>query len=318
MKIVFIDTGTISKEIDRAALRKLGTFCEYSLQEVKEQGIISCIGSADIILSGAKQLTNDVLDACHDLKLVVISATGFNSMDVAYARKKGITVCNIPAYGTIPVAQHAIALLLAIANRVSFYSEQVHAGNWRLCKDAVVGQFPLIELAGKTIGIIGFGRIGRTVGQMASGLGMRVIAYDQYELAEGHKIGEYVSLDRLLAESDVISLHCPATPENIGLIHRAAISKMKDGVILINAARGDLLDEMAVAEALKTGKIHAAGLDVLANEPPQDDSPLLYAPNCYITPHIAWATPEGRKRMADAMVASTKAFIDGFPINVIN
>jgi glycerate dehydrogenase len=252
------------------------------------------------------------------MKFISMLATGYNVVDVKYAKEKGIPVTNVPTYGTASVSQYSIALLLEICHHIGHHSETVHAGKWADCIDWCYWDYPLIELDGKTIGIIGFGRIGQSEGRIAKALGMKVLAYDLYPNAHGKEIAEYVDEATLLAKSDVITLHCNLTAENTGFINKAAIAKMKDGVILINNARGQLINEQDVADALNSGKIGAAGLDVVYTEPIRKDNPLLKAKNCIITPHISWAPKESRQRIMDCAVANAKAYIEGKPINVVN
>ena len=239
-------------------------------------------------------------------------------MDYTTAKERGIPVCNIPTYGTDAVGQFAIAMLLEICHHVAHHSDAVHAGRWENNDDWCFWDFPLIELANKTMGIIGFGRIGQATGRIAKALNMKVIAYDSYPNDSGKAIAEYVDLDTLLKTSDVIALHCPLFPETQGIINKDNIAKMKDGVIILNNSRGPLIVEQDLADALNSGKVYAAGLDVVSTEPIKGDNPLLKAKNCIITPHISWAPKESRQRLMDIAVADLKAFIDGNPINVVN
>lgn len=234
------------------------------------------------------------------------------------AKAHGITVTNIPSYGTAAVAQFAIAMLLEICHHVAHHSDAVHAGRWTANPDWCFWDYPLIELDGKTMGIIGFGRIGQATGKIARALGMRVLAYDSHPNDAGRAIGEYVPLDDLLRASDVISLHCPLFPETQGIIHAGNIEKMKDGVILLNNSRGQLVVERDLANALNSGKVYAAGLDVVSTEPIQPDNPLLTAKNCFLTPHISWAPKESRQRLMDIAVEKLRAFLAGSPVNVVN
>ena len=227
-------------------------------------------------------------------------------------------MANVPAYGTAAVAQFAIALLLEICMHVGDHAEAVQEGRWAACADFCFWDTPLIELDGMTMGIIGFGRIGRQVGRIARAMGMRVLAYSRTETEEGRAIAEYVPLDTLLAEADVVSLHCPLFPETAGIINRESIAKMKDGVILLNNARGQLVNEVDLVEALASGKVAAAGLDVVSTEPIKADNPLLKAPNCIITPHISWAPKESRRRIMDCTVENIRAFLNGKPVHVVN
>ena len=259
-----------------------------------------------------------LIDACPKLGYIAVLATGYNVMDVQYAAEKGIPVSNVPAYGTASVGQFAIALLLEICAHVAHHSEAVHEGRWESATDWTFWDYPLIELAGKTMGIIGFGRIGRTTGRIARALGMRVLATGSRETDAGREIAEYTDLDTLLHESDVIALHCPLFPETKGIINRDTIAKMKDGVILINNSRGPLIVEQDLADALNCGKIAAAGLDVVSAEPIRGDNPLLSAKNCLITPHISWAPKEARQRILDCTVQNVRSFMEGAPVNVVN
>ena len=320
MKIVVLDGYTENPgDLSWDALGELGELTVYdrtSLTDATEA--ITRIGEAEMVFTNKTPITKEVMDACPNMKFISVLATGYNVVDCAYAREKGIPVTNVPAYGTAAVSQFAIALLLEICSRVGHHDASVHAGDWARCADYCYWDYPLMELAGKTMGIIGFGRIGQATGRIARALGMEVIAYNHRPKDSGHEIAQYVALDELLARSDVISLHCPATPENTGMINRDTIAKMKDGVILINNARGQLLNEQDVADALNSGKIHAAGLDVVATEPIRADNPLLKAKNCIITPHISWAPRESRQRIMDTAVANAKAYLAGAPINVVN
>ena len=239
-------------------------------------------------------------------------------VDTAYAREKGTPVSNVPTYGTAAVGQFTIALLLEICHHVAHHSETVFAGKWASCPDFCYWDYPLMELDGKTMGIIGFGRIGQAEGRIAKALGMNVVAYDLYPNDSGRAVAEYVDLDTLYARADVISLHCNLTSENTGMINKDSIAKMKDGVILINNARGQLIHEQDVADALNSGKMGAAGLDVVYTEPIRADNPLLKAKNCIITPHISWAPKESRQRIMDTAVENVKAYLAGAPINVVN
>lgn len=252
------------------------------------------------------------------MKLITVLATGYNVVDYTYAKDKGIAVANVPTYGTASVGQYAIALLLEICHHIGHHSQTVFEGKWANHVDWCYWDYPLIELDGKTAGIIGFGRIGQTTGRIAKALGMHVIAYDLYPNDSGKALAEYVDLDTLLAKSDVIFLHCNLTPENEKMIDKNAIAKMKDGAILINNSRGQLIHEQDVAAALKSGKLAAAGLDVVYTEPIKADNPLLQAPNCIITPHMSWGAKEARQRIMDITVDNVKSFLDGKPTNIVN
>lgn len=243
-------------------------------------------------------------------------ATGYNVVDTQAAKEKGIPVCNIPTYGTDAVAQFAFALLLEIAHHVQHHSDAVKQGRWTSCPDFCFWDYPLIELAGKTMGLIGYGRIGQAVARIARAFGMLVIAYDSYQDPKHQDV--YVSLDELLQRSDVISLHCPLFEATKGIINKDSIAKMKDGVIILNNSRGPLIVEQDLADALNSGKVYAAGLDVVSTEPITKDNPLLTAKNCLITPHISWAPKESRQRLMDIAVDNLRSFLAGKSKNVVN
>lgn len=245
-------------------------------------------------------------------------ATGYNVIDIKAARERGIPVCNIPTYGTTAVAQMTFALLLEICHHIAEHSDAVKKGEWSNNPDWCFWKYPLIELADKKMGIIGFGRIGQAVGKLAKAFGMQILAYDANQNESGKEIGEYVALDELLAQSDVISLHCPLFPETEGIINKKNISKMKDGVIIINTSRGPLIKEEDLADALRKKKVYAAACDVVSTEPILPDNPLLGCYNSIITPHIAWAPKESRQRLMDVAVSNLKAFADGKWTNVVN
>lgn len=278
----------------------------------------NCRLKTEIVVMNKTPISRATIDACPNIRLIAVLATGYNVVDYNYAREKGIPVVNVPAYGTASVSQYSIALLLEICHHIGHHSASVHAGNWASNPDWCYWDYPLIELEGKTIGIIGFGRIGQAEGRIARAMGMKVLACDVYPNDSGRAIGAYVDLDTLLAQADVVSLHCNLTPENTGLINKENIAKMKDGAILINNARGQLIVEQDVADALNSGKLAAAGLDVVYTEPIRPDNPLLTAKNCIITPHISWAPKESRQRIMDATAENIRAFLAGTPQNVVN
>ena len=320
MKIVILDgytenPGDLSWE-DLAQLGELTVYDRTSLTDTEE--IISRIGGAEIVITNKTPLTAKVLDACPSIRYIAVLATGYNVVDVAYAKEKGIPVSNVPTYGTASVAQFAIAMLLEICHHVADHSASVHNGDWAKCPDFCYWNSPLIELDHKVMGIIGFGRIGQQTGRIAKALGMKILAYDNHESESGRAIGEYTDLDTLLAQSDVIALHCPLFPETKEIINAAAIAKMKDGVIILNNSRGPLVAEQDLADALNSGKVYAAGLDVVSSEPIRDDNPLLKAKNCFITPHISWAPKESRQRIMDCTLDNVKAYLAGKPVNVVN
>ena len=320
MKIVVLDGYAENPgDLSWAPLEALGEVTVYdrtSLTDEKET--IVRLSGAEIAVTNKTPITRRVIDACPQLRYITMLATGYNVVDAAYAREKGIPLSNIPTYGTAAVGQFAIALLLEICHHAAHHSGTVHAGKWAACADWCYWDYPLIELDGKTMGIIGFGRIGQQTGRIARALGMRVLACGSHPSDSGRAIADYVELDALLAASDVIALHCPLFPETEGIINRETIRKMKDGVILLNNSRGPLVVEQDLADALNSGKVYAAGLDVVSTEPIREDNPLLTAKNCIITPHISWAPRESRQRIMDTAAQNIRAYLDGAPINVVN
>jgi glycerate dehydrogenase len=316
MEIVILDGFTENPgDLSWEGFRELGALTVYD--RTPGDLVVQRIGRAEAAIVNKTKMGREILEACPDLRYIGVLATGYDVIDMAAAREKGLTVTNIPSYGTEAVGQFAMALLLEIANRVGHHEQAVRQGRWTAARDFCFWDYPLMELAGKTMGIIGFGRIGQTTGRIARAMSMRVLAYDTYPNASGGQIGEYVSLDELLARSDVIALHCVLSPETRGIINRKSISLMKDGVIIINNSRGPLIVEQDLAEALNSGKVCAAGLDVVSSEPIAADNPLLRAKNCLITPHISWAARECRQRIMDAAVNNLKAFLDNAPVNTV-
>ena len=320
MKIVVLDGYTENPgDLSWEALGALGELTVYDRTSLTDQQeVIDRIGDAEVVITNKTPISKAVFDACPGMKYIAVLATGYNVVDYVYAREKGIAVSNVPAYGTASVSQFSIALLLEICHHIGHHAQTVKEGRWQNCQDWCYWDYPLIELEGKTMGIIGFGRIGQAEGRVAKALGMKVLAYDLYPNDSGRAIGEYVDLDTLFAQADVVSLHCNLTPENTGLINKQTIAKMKDGVILINNARGQLINEQDVADALNSGKIAAAGLDVVYSEPIKADNPLLKAKNCLITPHISWAPIESRQRIMDCTVENVKGYLQGQLRNVVN
>ena len=320
MKIVVLDghtenPGDLSWDA-LAALGELEVYDRTSLTDPAEA--VARLAGATVAVTNKTPVTRQVIEACPDLRFIAVLATGYNVVDCACARERGIPVSNVPAYGTASVSQFAIALLLEVCHHIGHHSRTVHEGRWQTCPDFCYWDTPLIELDGKTLGIIGFGRIGQATGRIARALGMRVLATGSRPTDAGRAIAEYVDLDTLLAESDVIALHCPLFPETEGIINRETIGKMKDGVILINNSRGQLVVERDLADALNRGKVAAAGLDVASTEPIRPDNPLLTAKNCVITPHMSWGAKEARQRIMDCTVDNVRAFLAGQPRNVVN
>ena len=320
MKIVVLDGYTENPgDISWGPLEALGEVTVYDRTAYEESPLIAeRIGDAEVAVTNKTPLTRTMIDACPNLRAIAVLATGYNVVDTAYAREKNIPVMNVPVYGTDNVAQYAIALLLEACSQVGLHDRSVHAGDWTRSIDFCYWQRPLIEVSGKTAGIIGFGRIGMAVARILRAMNVRVLAYSRTERPEGWELADYVPLDDLIAQSDFIFLHCPLTPETEGIINAANIARMKDGVIIVNNGRGQLVVEGDLAAALTSGKVAYATVDVASTEPIRADNPLLSAPNCIITPHISWATKEARERIMQTTADNVKSFIDGKPVNVVN
>lgn len=319
MKIVILDGYTENPgDLSWDALRQYGEVSVYDRTPYEEDEIIRRIGDAEVVFTNKCPITKNVIDACPGLKYISVLATGYNVIDYNYAAEKGIPVSNVPTYGTASVGQFAIAMLLEICHHVQRHSDAVHDGRWENNDDWCFWDYPLIELAGKTIGIIGFGKIGQVTGRIAKAMGMRVLAAGSRPTPEGQQIAEYTDVDTVLSQSDVIALHCPLFPNTQGIINKDNIAKMKDGVIIINNSRGGLVVEQDLADALNSGKVYAAAVDVVSTEPIKGDNPLLTAKNCIITPHISWAPKEARQRIMDCSESNLKSYIAGAPANVIN
>ena len=319
MKIVILDGYTENPgDLSWEGFEALGDLTVYDRTTDHSQ-IAVRIGDAEIILTNKTPVSREIMGACPKLKYIGLLATGYNVVDVKAAKEAGITVTNIPTYGTDAVSQYAIALLLELCHHIGEHSDCVKRGDWTKNKDWCFWNHPLIELAGKTMGIIGFGRIGQGTARIAQAMGMKVLAYDEYpNKALETDNCKYASLDQLLAQADVISLHCPLFPSTEGIINRDSIAKMKDGVKIINTSRGPLIVEKDLREALDSGKVSGAAVDVVSTEPIREDNPLLGAKNMIITPHIAWAPRESRQRLMDIAVDNLKHFVDGAPQNVVN
>lgn len=309
MKIVVLDGYTLNPgDLSWDPLRKLGACDIYDRSRPEE--IIPRSASAEIVLTNKVLLNAAYMAAAPQLKYIGVTATGYNIVDVAAARERNIVVTNVPTYGTKSVAQMTFALLLELTQHVAHHAQTVREGRWSRSPDFCYWDYPLIELDGLTMGIIGYGRIGEAVGELARAFCMKVIAYSRKDSAQ--------DLEKLFRESDVISLHCPLTPETSHLVNKERLGWMKPTAFLLNTSRGPLIDEPALAEALNQGRIAGAGLDVLAVEPPLADNPLFTAKNCFITPHIAWATRAARSRLMDAAVENVRAFLAGKPRNVVS
>ncbi len=320
MKIVVLDGYTENPgDLSWEALEALGEVTVYDRTSYTESDLIAeRIRDAEIVVLNKTPISKATIDKCSKIRLIAVLATGYNVIDYNYAKAKGIPVVNVPTYGTQIVGQYALGLLLEICSHYGHHDQTVKEGKWENNADWCYWDYPMIELYGKTAGIIGLGRIGQATAKLLNALDMKVVAYDACESEAGRQLAEYVSLDELFASSDVIFLHCPLFPETEGIINKENIEKMKDGVILINNSRGQLVVEQDLADALNSGKIYAAGLDVVSTEPIKGDNPLLKAKNCFITPHISWAAQASRQRIMDITVSNIQAFLDGAPVNVVN
>ena len=321
MKIVILDGYTENPgDLSWEGFERLGELTVYERTPVQDkQEIQNRIGNAEIVITNKTPLTREIIEACPQIRYIGALSTGYNVIDIEAAKKHGIPVTNIPAYGTDAVAQFTFAMLLDICHHAAHHSQAVYEGRWSACPDFCFWDYPLIELAGKTMGIVGFGRIGQAVGRLANAFGMKVLAYAPHKRPELEtEICHYVELPELLSKADVISLHCPLFPATEGMINKESIAMMKDGAILLNTGRGPLIVEQDLADALNSGRLYAAGVDVVSVEPIREDNPLLKAKNCLITPHIAWASKESRQRLMDTAVGNLKAFLAGEPVNVVN
>jgi glycerate dehydrogenase len=297
-------------------LAALGELTVYD--RTSPSAIVGRIGEAEIVLTNKTPLTAETLDRCPNLSYIGVLATGYNVVDVTAARSRGITVTNVPTYGTAAVAQFTFALLLEICHHVGHHAETVRDGRWGANPDFSYWDYPLIELAGLTMGLIGYGHIGQATGRIAQAFGLNVLAYDPVAPVDPDQPARRVGLAELLATSDIVSLHCPLTADNVGFINKATLDQMKDGVIFLNTARGQLVEEADLAAALDTGHVAAAGLDVVSKEPIRSDNPLVHAPNCLITPHLAWASRASRARLLDVVVDNVAHFLAGQPVNVVH
>ena len=320
MKIVVLDGYTENPgDISWAPLEKLGEVTVYDRTAYEESPLIAeRLGDADIAVINKTPISKETIDKCPNLKGIAVLATGYNVVDYDYAKEKGIPVMNVPVYGTDNVSQFAVSLLLEVCSHIGHHSDSVYAGEWAENADWCYWHYPMIEVSGKTAGIIGLGRIGVNTAKILKAMNVNVIAYDAFQSEAGKAVAEYVELDELLAKSDFIFLHCPLFPSTQGIINKENIAKMKDGVILINTARGDIIVEDDLVEALNSGKIYAAGLDVVCNEPITGRIPLMDCPNAIITPHMAWAPAEARYRTVRIAAENLKNWIEGHPTSVIN
>lgn len=320
MKIVVLDGYTENPgDISWAPLEALGELTVYDRISYEESPVIAeKLQGATVAVTNKTPISRETIDKCPDLKAIAVLATGYNVVDYAYAKEKGIPVMNVPVYGTDNVSQFAVGLLLEVCSHIGHHSFTVHQGEWASNPDWCYWKSPLIEVSGKTAGIIGLGRIGVNTAKILRAMNVNVLAFDRHPHDAGRAVATYVELDELLAKSDFIFLHCPLFPETEGIINKANIAKMKDGVIIVNNSRGPLVVEQDLYDALESGKVYAAALDVVSTEPIKADNILLKAKNCIITPHISWATKEARERIMQTTADNIAAFQKGAPTNVVN
>lgn len=317
MKIVDLDAHAVNPgDLSWEQFENFGELIIY--ERTPQEEVVNRAKDADAILINKIKITSEILEQLPKLRYIGELATGYNNIDLEAASQRNIVVSNIPAYSTMSVAQHAFALLLNVTNSVSHYAKESRSGVWSHCPDFCYWNTPLLELAGKTIGIVGFGNIGRQVAQIAHAFGMEVIAATSKTIGSLPDYVKKSTIEGLFASSDVISLHCPLTNDNFHFINEKAISFMRKGVILINTARGALIDSNAVAKALSSGHLGAYCADVMEEEPPVEQTSILSAPNAFITPHIAWASRAARLRLMDIAVDNLKAFLEGKPKNQVN
>lgn len=319
LKIVVLDGYTLNPgDLSWSELEKIGSVKVYD--RTSSDKIIERIGNADIVFTNKTPISREVISSCQKLKYIGVLATGYNVVDDKAAKEAGIIVTNIPTYGTATVSQFTFALLLELCHHVGLHSDSVKAGEWSSNQDWCYWKTQLVELADKNMGVIGFGRIGQQTGKLANAFGMKVLAYDNFYQNPDleSEICKYVSLDQLLEESDVIALHCPLLLETNGIINKENISKMKDGVFILNSSRGPLINEQDLADALNSGKVGGAAVDVVSQEPINEDNPLLTSKNTIITPHMAWGTKESRARLLQIAINNLREFLDGNPQNVVD
>jgi glycerate dehydrogenase len=318
MKIVVLDGYTLNPgDLSWDQLKKLGEVVLYD--RTPEDLILERSRGAEILFTNKTPLKGAVINNLPSLKYIGVMATGYNIVDIESAKERGIIVTNAPAYGTTSVAQLTFALILELCHHVQRHSDSVTEGMWANSVDFCFWNYPLIELAGKTIGIIGFGNIGSKVGDIATAFGMNVLGAGKPETDQTHRKNfRWASINEILEQSDVVSIHCPLVPETQGLINAASLKRMKSSAFLLNTSRGPIVVDEDLAYALNNDIIAGAGIDVLSAEPPSNDNPLFKAKNCIITPHIAWATKEARTRLMDIVINNLAAFISGKPVNVVN
>lgn len=318
MKIVILDAYTSNPgDLSWEKFEQFGEVVAYD--RTPNELIVERCQGAEVVIDNKVVITDEIMAQLPDLKYIGMLSTGFNVIDVEAAKKRGIVVCNVPTYSTSAVAQLTFALILETYNQVGLHSNAVHSGEWASSVDFCFQKAPLIELCGKTLGIIGYGKIGSEVAKIADAFSMNILCYVPSKKPQpDFKNFKFVDLDTLAKESDIVSLHCPLTPQTEKLINKEFISKMKKNAIVINTSRGQAIDEQALADAINNGDIYGAGVDVLSVEPPKADNPLLNCDKCFITPHIAWAGYETRVRLLDVVYDNLKAYVNGNPVNVVN
>ena len=315
-RIVILDGYTLNPgDLDWASLGALGDLTIYD--RTPAELTLERAAGADVLLTNKAPLPRAVIEALPDLKFIGVLATGYNVVDITAAKERGIPVTNVPGYGTAAVAQHVFALLLELTQRTGLHSDSVRAGDWTKSPDWCYWRTPLVELAGLTIGIVGYGAIGKAVTRIAQGFGMKVLAAARTQRKDEEGV-RFTSVDELFRQADVVSLHCPLTPETQGMVNAARLATMKPAAFLINTGRGPLVVEQDLADALRNAQLAGAAVDVLSTEPPAADNPLLTAPHCLITPHLAWAARASRQRLMDAVAENVRAFLAGAAVNVVN
>lgn len=320
MKIVVLDGYTLNPgDLNWKEIEEYGDLIVNERTDFSPEKVIETIGDAEIIFTNKTPLSKSILSKTPSVKYIGVLATGYNVVDTTAAKAQGIVVTNIPTYGTAAVAQYSLALILELCHHVGEHSRAVFNGDWSKSPDFCFWNYPLVELAGKTLGLIGFGRIGQATAKIAQAFGLNILVSDSYQNPDlESETCKYVTLDELLNKSDIISLHCPLFDSTKGIINTNTIAKMKDGVMIINTSRGPLVVEEDLRYALESGKVAGAAVDVVSSEPISTDNPLLKAKNCIITPHIAWAPKESRTRLMSTAVENLAAFLKGAPINVVN
>lgn len=319
MKISVLDADTLGfDESAWSGLAALGELTLHPSTKHSRDSVLAHAADADVVLTNKVPLRSDVISSLNNLKLVSVLATGYNIIDLPAAQAQGVTVCNVPAYSSASVAQHTVALILELCNNCGLHSQSVHAGDWVSSPQFSYWKKPLVELTGLTVGMMGFGDIGRRTATILHAMGARIQACVRTPRDAPDWEGfRWVDRDELFVSSDIVSLHCPETPENHGFINEALLATMKPEAMLINTARGGLIDEQALAGALRSGQLAGAAVDVVSAEPMVADNPLLGAPNCIITPHLAWASEPSRRRLLDVSAQNLKAFFDGAVQNLV-